>query len=84
MKKHEKFVDDGRTIADMNVEGMPWYNPSRGKKQKNEDLLWLNDLSKGETWAIVWGVLKAALLVVLIFGAVFGLLILFMYYVWLD
>ena len=27
-KKKEKFVDDGRTIVDMNVEGMPWY---RGK-----------------------------------------------------
>ena len=21
--------DDGRTIADMNVEGMPWYSPQR-------------------------------------------------------
>ncbi len=28
--------DDGRTIADMNVDGMPWYNPTMGKV-KNED-----------------------------------------------
>lgn len=26
-KKKEKFEDDGRTIADMNVEGFKWYNP---------------------------------------------------------
>ncbi len=28
--------DDGRTIAEMNVEGMPWYNPTAGKV-KEED-----------------------------------------------
>ena len=26
-KPKPKFVDDGRTIANMNVEGMRWYNP---------------------------------------------------------
>lgn len=26
-KKKEKFVDDGRVIASMNVEGMPGYRP---------------------------------------------------------
>ena len=28
MKKRnkEKFVDDGRVIANMNVDGMPWYS----------------------------------------------------------
>ena len=33
-KKKTKFVDDGRTIADMNVEGMPWYTP--GKKEEGQ------------------------------------------------
>ena len=28
--------DDGRTIAEMNVEGLPWYNPTAGKV-KEED-----------------------------------------------
>ena len=29
-KKHkEKFVDDGRVIADMNVDGMPWVNSAQ-------------------------------------------------------
>ena len=37
-KKPKKYEDDdGRTIADLNVEGMPWYNPSAGKKVNKED-----------------------------------------------
>ena len=28
-KKKPKFVDDGRTIANMNVDGMPWYDRSQ-------------------------------------------------------
>lgn len=35
-KKKQKFVDDGRTIVDMNIEGTRWYrgknyNPDRPK-----------------------------------------------------
>ena len=31
-KRHKKYDDDdGRTIVDMNVEGMPWYQPRSGK-----------------------------------------------------
>ena len=33
-KKKQKFVDDGRVIADMNVEGTPWY---RGKNFGSEN-----------------------------------------------
>ncbi len=28
-RNHLPEGDDGRTIADMNVEGMPWYRPRR-------------------------------------------------------
>ncbi len=35
-KKRQPFVDDGRTIAEMNIDGMPWYRPDRGKKVKEE------------------------------------------------
>ena len=35
-KKKLPEGDDGRTIAEMNVEGMPWYNPTMGKV-KEED-----------------------------------------------
>lgn len=27
-KNRPEFIDDGRTIANMNVEGMRWYDPS--------------------------------------------------------
>ena len=39
MKRKTKTpdYDDGRTIAEMNVEGMPWYNPTRDKKVNEED-----------------------------------------------
>lgn len=38
-KKQRKLPewDDGRTVAEMNVEGMPWYQPTSGKKVKEED-----------------------------------------------
>ena len=36
-KKQLPEWDDGRTVADMNVEGMPWYRPDRGKKVNEED-----------------------------------------------
>lgn len=37
-RKRKKYDDDdGRTVADMNVEGMPWYNPTAGKKTDKED-----------------------------------------------
>ena len=36
-KKQLPAWDDGRTVADMNVEGMPWYRPDGGKKVNEED-----------------------------------------------
>lgn len=33
-KKKKKYADDdGRTIVDMNVPGMPWYNPTTANKK---------------------------------------------------
>ena len=39
MKRNKKLPewDDGRTVANMNVEGMPWYHPDSGKEVKEED-----------------------------------------------
>ncbi len=64
--KKEKFVDDGRTIANMNVDGMPWYNPSKdaGGNRSAQDF---SDLTKKEKRAMMGGILAAALLV----GAIF-------------
>lgn len=39
MGKHKKKYadDDGRTIADMNVDGLPWYNPNAADKKVAEE-----------------------------------------------
>lgn len=69
--------DDGRTIANMNVDGMPWYvkkNPDQKDNTtpptKEELKIWKN------------AALKAALLIGGIFGAVFAVFILFCQFVW--
>lgn len=82
-KKREKFVDDGRTIANMNVEGMPFYNPA--KKESIDTSTGTKEpiqLSGKEKAAMMRGVLAAALLVAFIFVAVFTLFILFCVFVW--
>lgn len=86
--KKQKFIDDGRTIADMNLEGMPWYNPVTAKRAGEEALTdearsELASLNGRETAAMIKGVMAAALLVGVIFIVVFFLFILFCKYVWL-
>ena len=59
--------DDGRTIVDMNVEGMPWYAPERpgaprrgaGEDAPRQEI----PLTREESRFFTWGALKAALLV---------------------
>ena len=74
-KKHDYFEDDGRTIADMNVDGMPWYVQKRERPvaSESEPL----ELSRKEKWAMMGGILKATILVTLAFGLGFFLFILF-------
>lgn len=71
--------DDGRVVAKMNVDGMPWYMRSQQEMPENNDL---SDLSKGETWEIVKGTVKASLLVAGVFVVAFLLFILFCIYIW--
>lgn len=71
------FEDDGRTIADMNVEGMPWYLDPAEKTQGEKVRL-----SPAETRAAMWGAFRATLLVVAIFAGVFALFILFCDNIW--
>ena len=87
MKKKKKidFIDDGRVIANMNVDGMPRSTVGRtaydefGKtKEKKENV----KLSKRERRDIMLGVLSSyVLFAVIVFGA-FALFILFCIYVW--
>ena len=80
-KKKKTFDgDDGRVVANMNVDGMPWYMRNETQQiSKDNDL---SDLSKGETWEIVKGTVKAGLLIGGVFFVVFLLFILFCVFVW--
>ena len=80
-EKKETFVDDGRTIANMNVEGMPWYNPSKDIV-KSESAQEFGDLTAKEKRAMMRGILGAALLVGGIFIGGAFLFILFCTNVW--
>ena len=72
--KREQEDEDEIVIAPMNVEGMPWYrkeepwNRSDSKKK--------HDYSRKETFFIILGTLKAALLIAGAFLGAFALLIL--------
>jgi hypothetical protein len=76
-KPKEKFVDDGRVIANMNVDGMPWYHAEA--KNHETDQSEQVQLNAKETGAVMRGVTGAALLVGGVFVLGFGLVILLMY-----
>lgn len=81
-KKKKKSIegDDGRVVAKMNVDGMPWY--MRSERQNTPETNDFSDLSKGETWEIIKGTVKAALFIGGVFFAVFLLFILFCIFIW--
>ena len=72
--------DDGKTIANMNVDGMPWY--IRDKREETEPVKDPYPLSPAEMRTYRWAAVKAGLLVVLIFGAVFAAFIAICDFVW--
>jgi len=70
MKNRLKKVyddDDGRVIAPMNVEGMPWYVPKPARITPSEKTQVMPELSFREKVAFMSGVIKAVLLVALVF-----------------
>ena len=81
-RKKEKRVyddDDGRVIAPMNVDGMPWYRrdvPGETKGDKPEP-----KFDKEQTRHIILGTLKAALLIAFAFLAGIALVIFLIYLV---
>lgn len=96
--KKEKipFEDDGRTIVPMNVDGMPWYSPTKDRVknkdgEENGDDFDFNKLPpeekkayRKETWRIIFGVLGRFLPFLLIFIAAFTAVILLLYFVWVK
>ena len=81
MKKTD-YEDDGRTIADMNVEGMPWYVQGDERRSKGADASSHDQMTDEETKMYRFAALKAALLVVLVFGLAFFIFIAFCDFVW--
>ena len=73
-KKRKQYDDDdGRTVADMNVEGLPWYVQKREKTPAGETPEELDPAQK-----------RAALLIAGIFIVGALLFILFCLYIWLK
>lgn len=80
-KESAPNTEDNRVIADMNIEGMPWYTPGKPLYEKSKEEL--PPLSKKETFSLTLNALAAALLIALIFLGLFALFILFCTRVWL-
>ncbi|MDO4454100.1 MAG: hypothetical protein Q4B90_06365 [Eubacteriales bacterium] len=94
MGKKEKFEDDGRQIANMNIEGMPWYDKERAMREKmggdipqeietEKRKSPLDEMTKKERWVLYRSVMAACLVIGLIFAGAAFLFILFCVYVWL-
>lgn len=76
--------DDGRSFANMNVEGMPWYTPEREEIQPRSSAGKGHDdgLSRRELRMYTAGALKAALLVTLVMCLGIVLFVAFCVFVW--
>lgn len=94
MRKKEKFEDDGRQIANMNIEGMPWHDKERAmREQMGGDIPQeiktekrkspIDELTRKERWVLYRSVMAACLVIGLIFAGAAFLFILFCVYVWL-
>ena len=73
--------DDGQTIVNMNVDGMPGYIP-RDHAFAEESTRQREPLSREQMRAYRWAAVKAGLLVVLVFGVIYGLFIAFCDFIW--
>ncbi len=72
--------EDDKVIANMNIEGMPWYTSSKPVYKKSEGSI--EPLGKKETRNLIFSSMAAALFFGLIFIFVFFLIILFFTIIW--
>ena len=72
--------DDGRTIANMNVEGMPWYDRAQRNRTETGELK--PQMDRSQRRATMFGVVLAALLIALVFGIGYFAIILLMDTFW--
>ena len=82
-KKKVYDDDDGRVIANMNVDGMPWYpRGQRFDKGRREQASDFSDLTREESREIIKGAMKASLLIAGVFILAMLIFILFCLYIW--
>ena len=83
-KKKVYDDDDGRVIANMNVDGMPWSMSDvlLRRKKSDEKLQSSSDFSDVDTREIVKGAVKAGLVIAGVFLVAAALFILFCIHVW--
>jgi hypothetical protein len=85
IRRKDDWEDDGRTIVNMNIEGMPGYrrdldaNPSACAQETNRPK---EMVSRRETWMIIFSGMKWAFLYSMGFVAILVLFILFCVKVW--
>lgn len=78
-RKHkEPIEDDGRTIADMNIPGTPWYRENLDP-EKEED-----DFSDLDTKRLIKEAYKKFFLGLVIWVGIIGLVLLGIIYLWLG
>ena len=85
-KQREEYEDDGRTIAPMNVDGMPWYIPEEQRLPRTDSDRdrqgAQEELSPKERRSMLAGVLGAVFVVAAVFGLVYLAFILFAVNIW--
>lgn len=76
MKKHYDD-DDGRVIANMNVEGMPWY-----RRESSDSDSHGSELDRADTRKVIWGVMKVTFAFLAVFSAIMVLVVFIMTRIW--
>lgn len=77
-RKQDEVQDDGRTIADMNIEGTPWYRETTGDRREREDY---SDLNKKK---LIKEAYKKFLMATLIWVGLMVVVMLGISYLWLS
>lgn len=78
MKQKNAFDDDGRVVADMNIEGTPWYVPEKSREASANRI----KPTPKETFYLIKGALSAGLLIGFVFVIAFLLFLLFCTQIW--
>ena len=81
-KPKEKFEDDGRVVADMDCEQITGYKSKKQREQQRA--LREMDLNRKERWAIYKGALQQFMPIFLMFMCSLVLIILFLYFFWIN